>query len=335
MGTGPGRKLFEMTGLPGKPMPAPVVIAIALTAISFSFYFVLTEEYRNYPEIIILLLILLYFAKALHNFLTKKISCKINYNYILLLSSLLVCLAGIEIYLRFFYQDNCDPPRFIPYHYRKLNETINEKNKAAAKKHPHGFRDEIWPLTKDPGVFRLAVLGDSFIWGDGLPYEQIWSQKLKQRLNEAYGGRVEVLSWGRKGWSTLDEYRFLKDLGVNYQPDLLIVGYVSNDPDLGLYPQEYFNLAQVSVVRPLRWLFPNTVYFVSILCESWANKFFALGYANWEEKLYHPENLREYSALLLEFSHFCRRHHITLLLVHTPRTTIPPIGRNSPRWRPF
>ena len=299
-------------------MYALMIIFICLCAIGFSLFFIINNEYRNYAEIFFLLIALFFFGLTINNLIVKKRTYRINYNYILSAIIIILCLGGAELYLRYIYKDNSDPPWFISEDDFRLNKAINRKNEAVALKHPHRFNDKIRSLKKEPNVYRLAVLGDSFIWGDRLSYDQIWSHKLEQRLLEAYGGQVEVLSWGRKGWSTLNEYHFFRKIGINYNPDALIVGYVPNDPDMGRYPQEYFKLEQVSIMRPLKIFFPNAIFFISFGLESLINNVFDIGYAKWEEKLYTDKNLQEYSELLFEFNNFCQKHKVPLLFVHTP-----------------
>lgn len=299
-------------------MSALLVIISYSVVVGASLVFIYTDEYRNYAEIFLLLLALFFLGISLRKIFRKGVSYQINYNYLLTVIMLFICLGGMELYLRYLFKDHSEPPWFISQEDRRLNEAINRQNKAVALQHPHRFNDRIRSLEKDPGVYRLAVLGDSFIWGDGLPYEQIWSHKLEQLLLKAYGDRVEVLSWGRKGWATRDQYRFFKDIGINYQLDALIVGYVPNDPDMGLYLQEYFKVEQVSLMQPLKILFPNAIYFISGGLESLINRTFDVGYAQWEEKLYSDQNLRQYFLLLSEFGNFCREHSVPLLFVHTP-----------------
>jgi len=101
----------------------------------------------------------------------------------------------------------------------ELNKRVNERNQQYANTNVFGFTDKERTMRKPKGVFRIAVLGDSFIWGDGLPYERVWSHKLEQRIEAKYDS-VEVLSWGRCGWSTLDEFNFFKEHGKDYDIDL-------------------------------------------------------------------------------------------------------------------
>ena len=102
-----------------------------------------------------------------------------------------------------------------------FNDSINRRNAEYAKGNSFGFTDRERTRTKPKGVFRIAVLGDSFIWGSGLDYEQIWSHKLERKLLAEYDS-IEVMSWGLCGWSTLDEFNFYKEHGKDFDIDLLM-----------------------------------------------------------------------------------------------------------------
>ncbi len=242
-------------------------------------------------------------------------------NSALALFSIIVCLAGVELVLRAgLWDDRENPfPVWIPYKYQKLNDAINRANIARSRHNSHGFNDRPRALEKKAGTYRIAVLGDSFVWGDGVSYGVAWSHRLEEKFQQAYSGKVEVLSWGRRGWSTLDQFQFLQESGIRYHPDVLIVAFTSNDPDLGFSRQQYFKLKLVPLVGPVRAVLPNAVDFFSDYLEAMVNRWSRnIGYKNWENQLYTPENLEKYSHLLEKFAAFCRRQHLPLLFVLTP-----------------
>ncbi|MDX2002180.1 MAG: hypothetical protein SFW35_07100 [Chitinophagales bacterium] len=170
----------------------------------------------------------------------------------------------------------------------KHNDAVNSRNKAFALKNRYGFTDINHTYVKPDSVFRIAVLGDSFVWGDGLPYEQVWSHKLAEMLGKQYKN-IEVMHWGINGWSTKDEFSFYLKEGRKYQPDLLIIGYVNNDADLGNIPQRQY-IWRVRL-HFLERIFPN------IMNGVW-NIVYDDSYAEWNQKLHRPENLKAYGKFL-------------------------------------
>jgi lysophospholipase L1-like esterase len=96
-----------------------------------------------------------------------------------------------------------------------------------------GLRDGEHPLAKPPGVFRILAVGDSVTYGLGLPRDAAWPAVLERILNErARPGapRFEVLNLGVPGYHVEQVVGRLAALGLAHQPDLVVYGYVLNDP---------------------------------------------------------------------------------------------------------
>lgn len=98
-----------------------------------------------------------------------------------------------------------------------------------------GLRDHEYPDGKDPKIFRILALGDSFTFGVGVNSEETYPKLLEAMLNKASGGKAartyEVVNAGVEGYGTEQEYIQLRELQARYKPDLVIVGLHSNDID--------------------------------------------------------------------------------------------------------
>lgn len=234
------------------------------------------------------------------------------FTFLLIPSSILVCLIILELILSIDIFDNEEDPTpvYIPVKFMKLNAEINRTNKIIASNNKHGFNDRPREYTKPESIIRIAVLGDSFIWGHGVDYDTIWSHKLEKKFLEY---NVEVLSWGKNGWSTGDELNFLKNEGIKYNIDLLIVGFVTNDPDLHNIPQK-----QLLLTPTKKYFLNSTAFLTSYINRLTAMYFPEYGYANWVKRLYSDDNLRKYREVLVEFYSFCQDKNIKLLFVLTP-----------------
>lgn len=86
-----------------------------------------------------------------------------------------------------------------------------------------GMRDREHALEKPPGVFRVLVLGDSFMEAVQVPFESSLPAILERDLAARTGMRVEVINAGVSGWGTDDALRFLERYGLAYAPDLVVV----------------------------------------------------------------------------------------------------------------
>lgn len=100
---------------------------------------------------------------------------------------------------------------------------------------------------KPPNRKRIIVVGDSFTFGYGVEQFETFERHLQQMLNSE-GERVEVVNAGFASGFTLDtEYLFTREVGKNWQPDIVIVG-VSLSNDLGDLGATLWNISDGRLV---------------------------------------------------------------------------------------
>jgi hypothetical protein len=94
-----------------------------------------------------------------------------------------------------------------------------------------GFRTDEYDEVKEPGVFRVVVLGDSFTFDSyGVPIQQMWHQVLERELAARSGRTVEVLSLSAHGVGPRFELRLWELEGRRLDPDLVVLAFfVGND----------------------------------------------------------------------------------------------------------
>jgi hypothetical protein len=91
---------------------------------------------------------------------------------------------------------------------------------------------------KQPGEFRILVLGDSFTYGQNNQVEDAFPARLERRLNmNVKQPIVRVLNWGVKGYSTVQEVDLLKRAlrSPELKPDLVLLEITLNDPEIEPY----------------------------------------------------------------------------------------------------
>ena len=92
-----------------------------------------------------------------------------------------------------------------------------------------GWRDLEHDVEKPDGVFRILVLGDSFMEADSVKLDDTFHRQVEE-LARAAGNNVEVINMGVAGYGTLQEYLVFQNIGHLYNPDLVLVGfYDGND----------------------------------------------------------------------------------------------------------
>lgn len=102
-----------------------------------------------------------------------------------------------------------------------------------------GFRDREHPIEKVPGTFRILVLGDSVAAGQGVRWAKDNFPPLLEKGLIAGGLQAEVINFAVTGYNTQQEVETLRDKGLVFQPDLVLLSYCLNDrkrSDGGILP---------------------------------------------------------------------------------------------------
>lgn len=95
-----------------------------------------------------------------------------------------------------------------------------------------GMRDREHSVTKPPGVFRIAVLGDSFAEAMQVERDRAFWAVLERRLRGCawLGGREpEVLNFGVSGYGTAQELIALRTRVWQYDPDLVLLAFFTGN----------------------------------------------------------------------------------------------------------
>lgn len=152
----------------------------------------------------------------------------------------LVCLAGLvaEIGYRLF----APAPQVFDlsglHEFRPDREWLYRGRPGAAGEvlgtryeiNADGFRGPVHARAREPGTTRILVLGDSIAFGFGVREEQTFPRVLEDLFaRSAPGAGVEVVNLGTGGYSAWNEARLLEDVGIEYQPDLVLVQFSIND----------------------------------------------------------------------------------------------------------
>ncbi len=86
-----------------------------------------------------------------------------------------------------------------------------------------------YAFERTPGVRRIVLIGDSYTWGEKtwkgpISNAQTFSALLEERLP-----RLEAINLGVHGWGTDQQLLYLRELGLRFQPDLVILGFFEAD----------------------------------------------------------------------------------------------------------
>lgn len=144
--------------------------------------------------------------------------------------------AASEVFLRIF-----APEPMLPRYVRATEYGIrgNEPNRSYWHTTPEyrinirtnskGIRaDREIPYEKPDGVKRIALLGDSFGMGYGVDLEDTFSNQMKLALERA-GVKCEIVNLSVSGHGTAEQLITLKEEGLRYQPDLVVLAWHTSD----------------------------------------------------------------------------------------------------------
>ena len=94
-----------------------------------------------------------------------------------------------------------------------------------------GFRTAEYAREKAPGSFRVVALGDSFTFASGgVPWPELWTTRLAERLAAATPRPVELVNLGVPAVGPSFELRLWRLEGAELQADLVLLGlFVGND----------------------------------------------------------------------------------------------------------
>jgi hypothetical protein len=97
-----------------------------------------------------------------------------------------------------------------------------------------GFRGPDYPMEKPPGVFRIAALGNSVLFGESAG-ESATAEALSRRLQAehpaGFPSRVQAVNTAVPGYELCQELALLEGYADRFAPDLVLVGYVMNGPE--------------------------------------------------------------------------------------------------------
>ena len=114
-------------------------------------------------------------------------------------------------------------------------------------------KEDILGVQDDTETYTIAIIGDSFVWGQGLKFEDTISQQLEKELNQY--GNTTVLSLGISGDSILDYAMRFDMVKQIYPVDLYIFVLVDNDLLLVNHLEEKYK--QTSIFHDCQERFPD------------------------------------------------------------------------------
>jgi hypothetical protein len=93
-----------------------------------------------------------------------------------------------------------------------------------------GLRDKDVDIPKPNDTYRILALGDSITEGLGVELNQTFVKRLEVLIQEEFNNQnIEVINCGTEDYGLEQELVWLKDRGLKFEPDLLLLNVYLND----------------------------------------------------------------------------------------------------------
>ncbi|MCZ6672608.1 MAG: SGNH/GDSL hydrolase family protein [Verrucomicrobia bacterium] len=183
-----------------------------------------------------------------------------------------------------------------------------------------GLRDHEYPISKDESTFRILVLGDSMTFGWGAEFDATYPKVLEQMLNDEQKDssafqRYEVINAGVGNYNTVQEVTYFKERGIQYNPDMVLLGFYLNDAE--------------EIPKRSHGFFREHSYFYVLLSSGWDALLRGFGkrqgYKDYYLGLYAETNpgWKDCQAALKELIQLCQEKDIQLRIVIIPELHHP------------
>jgi hypothetical protein len=127
--------------------------------------------------------------------------------------------------------DGVEPIDGLPFFSLKPSVTFSH-NGVQVTTNRWGMRDRDYPKERSQETVRVALLGSSFVFGNGVGDEETFENLLEDRLNEEaarFGGpHYELMNFGVGGYSDLENLHVLENRACGFDPDFVFLFFHSD-----------------------------------------------------------------------------------------------------------
>ncbi|MFA5025585.1 MAG: hypothetical protein WC503_03710 [Candidatus Shapirobacteria bacterium] len=174
-----------------------------------------------------------YFLVRLHAFLNSIVNQKIIRTlriFGLIIFTLIICFCTYQLcyfiaekyfFDKIFYQKSTAHGYIIQN--QKKETIIDYGDRNNDLQNINNFQN----INTIDNVYIIDIIGDSYVWGQGIKNNQRFSSLLSKKLNKIRP--TKIISLGKIGWNILDYLKTYQDLTKTTNPHLTIFSLVEND----------------------------------------------------------------------------------------------------------
>ena len=153
-----------------------------------------------------------------------------------ILLTLLLIEVGHSIYQlirpskAYFRIDQTTQERYLIPRMVRKKKFIKNGTEITIKINSLGWRDREISLEKQEDTFRIVALGDSITFGWGVELYETYVKQLETILKKQNSHKnYEVINISIEDLGLQEELKLLKQVGLSFQPDLVLLGFYLND----------------------------------------------------------------------------------------------------------
>jgi len=158
---------------------------------------------------------------------------KLLINFLTLCITLIICIIIAEVILRVMrisYPYFTRVDKYTGFALRPFAEGWQrDEGEAYVKINSQGLRDREHSIGKPENTIRIAILGDSYAEAKQVDINKTFWSVLEKELKSCENIKedIEVINFGVSGFSTAQELQMLKGHVWKYDPDIVILAFMS------------------------------------------------------------------------------------------------------------
>lgn len=225
------------------------------------------------------------------------------------LVSLVITLLVVEVFIRVILSKDSEPPK------------NDRPHRYYASEERKSLQDYFYQQKKPANTFRIIAIGDSFTFGFNNAFDDSWPKRLERMLNLNVGEKkVEVINFGRPGYSASQEVSLVQNAVKSYEPDLIILEVTLNDPETKSYRAPHGTFTQAKNGNGLLSYW-KTFQFIRMRI---ANSLSYKEYIDYYNNLFiSNETLEPYQNAVLQMKNIANSGNVNLVGVIFPLLSFP------------
>jgi hypothetical protein len=175
-----------------------------------------------------------------------------------------------------------------------------------------GLPDKEYSIDKPGNTFRVNVIGDSYAMPEGVDIENAYHTLLEDRFNkDNYESSFEFINFGVGGYNLKQYLAVMKNKGIKYNPDLILLSFCANNDYKVAPPTErtYNNHFDPKSELPPFYssFFLKLIQRVSIQSENRAQT---------NDNTFSEDQLTYLEGRFTDFGKFSKEHKIPIVIVY-------------------